>query len=70
MLTKAEFTRQYCQHSGISEGELLRYRKILRCYCGDPTCEGWASVPLDMVRWHMKTDGKPRIKIEPQESEA
>jgi hypothetical protein len=57
MMTKAEFTRQYCERSGISEAQLLGRRVILRCYCGDPTCQGWACVPLDIVEWHMKTDG-------------
>jgi hypothetical protein len=58
MITKAEFTRQYCERSKISETELLGRRVILRCHCGDPTCQGWACVPLDMVEWHKKTDGR------------
>ena len=59
MKTQEEFTREYCERSKMSEAELLGRRRVLRCYCGDLICEGWACVPLDMIECHMKTDGQP-----------
>ncbi len=64
-ITKAEFIRQYCKRSDIREETLAQYRAVLRCYCGDPSCEGWACVPLDIVDWHKKTDGVPREPNQP-----
>jgi len=44
MATKAEFTRDYCARSGISESELLEKSVVLPCACGDESCSGWAVV--------------------------
>lgn len=57
-MNKVEFTRQYCERSGITEAKLLTCRAVLPCYCDDSTRQGWAVIPLDLVEWHEETHGR------------
>ena len=40
-----QFERDYAHRSGISVERLRELgRVVVRCRCGEPECEGWASV--------------------------
>jgi hypothetical protein len=58
-MTRDEFIESYCQRSGITREFLLNWRKVLPCYCGNELCKGWATVPPDLVDFHMMTCGAP-----------
>lgn len=48
MVTREEFERNYAERSGLTVEQLrLHGRVVVRCRCGDPLCEGWASVSSD-----------------------
>lgn len=44
-MTRDDFEREYAERSGLSVAGLRELgRIVVRCGCGDPSCEGWASV--------------------------
>ena len=58
-MEKEDFIREYCERSGESEEELIKYEVALPCHCGEPGCKGWAMVtntPL-AIRAHQSLYG-------------
>jgi hypothetical protein len=48
MVTREEFERGYAKRSGLTVEELRSHgRVVVRCWCGDRSCDGWASVSAD-----------------------
>lgn len=58
-MTKEEFIAGYCERSKIPWETLSEWMVALPCFCGEPSCEGWAMVTPSCVDWHMKTSGLP-----------
>lgn len=46
-MTRDEFIEWWAAGSGLTVEAALDRRKFVPCRCGDATCEGWASLPLD-----------------------
>lgn len=41
-ITKEEFTKRYCERSGITQDELAELGLVASpCDCGDRSCKGW-----------------------------
>jgi hypothetical protein len=61
-MTKDEFIDYYCRNSQWVREQFEKHRVALPCYCGDDSCQGWASVTNDpdLIEEHMRHDGMPR----------
>jgi len=47
--TRWAFIRSYCQRSNASWRSLRKRRVVVRCKCGDESCQGWAMIPRDAL---------------------
>lgn len=46
-ISREQFIRQYCERSGIAPSALLKRRRVVRCTCGEPQCDGWVCIPRE-----------------------
>lgn len=61
-MTREGFNQKLTAKGFTIEGDIARLdghvRHILACSCGEPECEGWATVPEDSVGEHEWREGR------------
>jgi len=61
-VTAAEFEAAYAARSGVTVAELRAAgRVVVRCRCGEESCQGWASVSAAVAANWDETAGRERL---------
>ena len=59
-ISEQEFINRYCEQSCIEWEELSKTQTVMRCFCGEDDCHGFAMVDKDKKAYerHIRLYGK------------